>query len=470
MLGVLKPAVAVTVSGFSGRVCRWAARRRTMAPKHFKMRSAHFPHVESRQHVAELLETSWDAIRHILFRVEPDKRYNTFTIAKRGGGTREIQAPVGQIKTLQQRLLMKLTPHYTPPDCVYAYTFGRSILGNARAHVGCRQLLNIDLKDFFPSIHIGRIIGLFRAWPFGFGPAAAELLAQLCTHNAALPQGAPTSPLLSNMVCYKLDRTLISMAKANRCIYTRYADDISISTRKSTLPPAFLTSAPGEKLDLGVELVNVVAAASFTINETKTRLRSRGQRMIVTGLKINRFPNVSKALFSQVRAMLYAWERHTLEKAEEEFHVKYDKKSRNPNGLTPAFRWVVLGKLLYIGQIRGFRDPKFTALAEALYDLDPTLLPKSPTYATEQLCRLATCVLTDDSGARNGTGCFVKGVGLVTCAHVSVFATRAFYPDAPNIYGAVAVVRRKVDYDLAVCETTLLPRGEFLPRYKKVTA
>jgi S1-C subfamily serine protease len=115
--------------------------------------------------------------------------------------------------------------------------------------------------------------------------------------------------------------------------------------------------------------------------------------------------------------------------------------------------------------LRGFSDKRFTEFAMQLYDLDPTLLPKSPTYSVSQVARAATCVLTNDDESKTATGFFLRDIGLITCHHVAEWATQAFYPDNFSERFSVAVVESKPDADLAICKTTLPPRYELAPYF-----
>jgi RNA-directed DNA polymerase len=423
-----------------------------------------FPRLKNGTDVAAMLGVSWRALRYHLFRMPQTHRYRAFAVPKRGGGVRAIEAPCKRLKDIQTSLLRVLEEIYFPRAPVHGFTFGRGIVTNARRHVGARWLLNIDLKEFFPSIHIGRVIGLFKSWPFSAEDEAATVIAQLCTCGGKLPQGAPTSPIISNMVCFKMDQELLELAKNERCTYTRYADDITFSTRLSVMPIPVLES-PGPPLTLGEQLKKVLGAANFEVNATKMRLQNRKHRMVVTGLKINRFPNVRKSLISQIRAMLHAWSKFGVEAAQREFATYYDNRSRGPTTVETSFRHVLLGKLLFLGQVRGFSDKRFTRFARQLYELDPTLLPKSPAYDVSHIARAATCVLTNDDESKTGTGFFLERVGLVTCHHVSAFATRAFYPDAIGEFHSVQVLESRADIDLAICQTELSPRYALTPRF-----
>jgi hypothetical protein len=303
------------------------------------------------------------------------------------------------------------------------------------------------------------VIGLFKAPPFNCGNEAAIVLAQICTLHGRLPQGGPSSPIISNMICFKMDRQILELARAHRCTYTRYADDISISTRLPELSAA-IAAQHGVEVIIGEDLSSIITGARFQVNPAKIRLQHRSHRLVVTGLKVNRFPNVRRQLISQIRAMLHAWKKFGLDKAGAEFVAKYDKRSRNPFSPPAAFRNVLLGKLLFLGQVRGFSDKRFTEFAAQLYDLDPTLLPKSPIYSVSQVARAATCVLTNDDESKTATGFFLQGIGLITCHHVAEWATNAFYPDTFSNRYSVAVVDSKPDSDLAICQTDLPPRYE----------
>lgn len=427
-----------------------------------------FGHIKTQEDVAQWLGITWESLRYCVYRMPENARYRTFFLPKKGGGMREIQAPCPQLKAIQTKLLDFLGSMYEPRIAAHGYISDRSILSNARMHLGCKVLLNIDLKDFFPSIHLGRVIGLFRSWPLGFGKQAATILAQICTFQRKLPQGAPTSPLISNMICYKLDRELTNLAKIERCIVTRYADDITISSRYYDLPKSIVQSGDLGKVVLGEKLSEIIAAANFSVNPDKVRMQKRSQRLVVTGLKINKFPNVSKRTLSQIRAMLHAWRKHGLKAAQLEYQTKYNAKKRNPYGTIIDFRHVIVGKLVFVGQIRGFSDKRFSKLAAELYDLDPQLLPKTPSYDVAHQAKLASCVLTDDEEMQTGSGFFLKGVGLITCAHVAEFATRIFYPDSEEQAARIQFPRSSSVYDLAIGVTSLLPRSELEHSSRKV--
>ncbi|NBX75262.1 MAG: RNA-directed DNA polymerase, partial [Proteobacteria bacterium] len=180
-----------------------------------------------------------DYFQHVVFHIyiyPKEKRYLSFEIPKKSGGTRKIQAPATHLKTLQRKLASKLIEEYRVQHPAHGFLRQRSIITNADRHINKRYVLNIDLKDFFGTINFGRVRGMFMGKPYSLPPKIATILAQICCHDNALPQGAPTSPIITNMICSKLDNQLRKMAQSHLCTYTRYADDITISTNRKLFP------------------------------------------------------------------------------------------------------------------------------------------------------------------------------------------------------------------------------------------
>ncbi len=166
-------------------------------------------------------------------------KYRTFTIPKKSGGTRLILAPEENLKIVQQKLNRSLNAVYYKyaPFCAHGFIAeyddtveARGILTNARIHVGKKYLLNLDISDFFHSISTSRVRKLFMTYPFNFDKELATCIALLTCYEKKLPVGAPSSPVISNMIAYKLDRMLTIICHGNNCLYSRYADDISISS------------------------------------------------------------------------------------------------------------------------------------------------------------------------------------------------------------------------------------------------
>src|SRR5207302_1692057 len=146
-----------------------------------------------------------------------------------------ISAPTSSIKIIQKRLNQVLQAVYKPKAPVHGFARDRGIVSNADRHINKKVILNIDLEDFFPTIHFGRVKGVLKAPPYSLPNEVAQTLGNICCYKRALPQGAPTSPVVSNMVCVSLDSGLRHLAEEHACTYTRYADDITFSTTRRRL-------------------------------------------------------------------------------------------------------------------------------------------------------------------------------------------------------------------------------------------
>lgn len=256
---------------------------------------------------------------------------------------------------------------------MHGFTLDRSIVSNAKSHVGRRFVLNVDIRDFFPSINFGRVRGLFRSPALGAGEQAATVLAQICCHQQTLPAGAPTSPIISNMICARLDRQLISLAKKHRCIYTRYADDLTFSKRRGAFPAELAYLGFSDACVVGDELRAVVESNGFAIHPDKVRLFKNTYRQCVTGLVVNEKVNVPRRFVRQIRAMIHAWEVFGLEAAEAEYHAKFWKNA-SPIASPPRYNQVVRGKLEFVKMVRGVADPVYRHLQTRLVKADPTYL------------------------------------------------------------------------------------------------
>lgn len=325
----------------------------------------------------EVFGQDYSVVKAVIY---PRPKYRAFLIKKRSGGDRLISEPRLAVKNLQLKALEFFEKQLeSAKPCVHGFVKGRSILTNATAH--CQRkasfVLNIDLENFFPSITFYRVRGALQKPPFGFSFEVATVLAHLCTHQGTLPQGAPTSPYLSNLICRSLDGELMALARRHRCIYTRYADDItfSFSTRTAEGLPNNICSFNGGIVIIGEELRSIIEKHSFTINSKKTRMSSSSTRQEVTGLTINEFPNVSRRFVDEVRGALNAWKVHGYVAAQKTWEQRIldgaDKPlrerawSRQTRTATPpSLQRYLWGKLLFIRMVRTQDDPLYNRLAE----------------------------------------------------------------------------------------------------------
>ncbi len=310
-----------------------------------------------------MLEVRETQLTHAIWRSPESSRYTTWSVKKRRGGHREIAAPCRTLKILQSKLAVIFELVAQRRSVSHGFTSGKSIVTNARVHVRARWILNVDLEDFFPTIHFGRVRGMLMAKPYQIGERAATAIAQLCCFQQELPQGAPTSPIVSNMICAKLDGELRRLAKTHGCRYSRYVDDITFSTWAVEFPKELAeTVGSGSQAVVGPALNGIVQSNGFRVNSNKVRLQGRTERQVVTGLTVNRRPNVRKKYVSQLRSMIHAWERFGYEAAQDEFLEKYDTKHRPAGSTEDVFRLVVQGKLAFLKQVRGPDDRRYLAL------------------------------------------------------------------------------------------------------------
>ena len=330
--------------------------------------------LRTRKDVAELLEIDDSRLVYHLYIVPPSKRYATFDIPKKSGGVRGISAPATALKIIQRKLNQVLQHVYESKAPVHGFVYGKNIVTNAEMHRRKRYVFNVDLKDFFPSINFGRVRGMFMAIPYNLNPDVATVLAQTCCFDNQLPQGAPTSPVVSNMICAKMDSQLRRLAQRHRCIYTRYADDITFSTSMPSFPNVLAGINSAGRVEVGGGLRRIIEENGFEINPDKVRLQMRNRRQEVTGLIVNKFPNVKRKYVRQIRAMLHAWEKFGLEAAEEEFSEHWDDKHRGSQKESPSFKQVVKGKIEFLGMVRGKDDHIYLRFCQQLGELAPELV------------------------------------------------------------------------------------------------
>ncbi|MFM7599972.1 MAG: reverse transcriptase domain-containing protein [Pseudanabaena sp.] len=332
-----------------------------------------FYKLRTREDIAALLQVSDYQLRYHLYIYPREKAYATFQIPKKSGGSRSISAPKTSLKIIQQKLNQVFISVYQPKPSTHGFAVEKSIVTNAKQHLRQKYVLNLDLKDFFPSINFGRVRGLLMSPPYSCTMEVATVLAQICCHDNQLPQGAPTSPIISNMICAKLDSQLQRLAKKYQCIYTRYADDITFSTSRSKFPPHLIWfSKEAEKSVLGDELKTIIEENGFLVNESKVRLQTRYKRQEVTGITVNEKLNVKRKYIRQIRAVLHAWEKYGLSNAESEFW-KHDKKHRFQVN-QDSFRNIIRGRIEFVGAVRGKNDPIYLNFLRWLKKLAPDLV------------------------------------------------------------------------------------------------
>lgn len=223
----------------------------------------------------------------------PHYHYRRFSIRKRDGSERIINAPKTYMKVIQWWILDNILEKVPVHSSVHGFRRGRSYITNAVSHLGQAHILNVDIEDFFPTIERRRVVQIFRG--LGYSDEVAGNVANLLTLEGVLPQGSPCSPMLANLVFHSADEDIQRLCDGIGAKYTRYADDITVSSGEF-ISEEFLR-----------EIKRVVFVNGFRLNERKTRFCGKGDRMEVTGLVVNggvRLPREwryrAKAIFHQV--------------------------------------------------------------------------------------------------------------------------------------------------------------------------
>ena len=365
-------------------------------PEHIKQIQSAFHNMNSKEDLLNLLNYSKKLIfgeKTIPFHIKvltyysnPSiavKRYTSFSIKKKSGKERQIHAPVKGLKAIQRSLNLILQVVFMPHPSATGFIPEKSIVDNASLHVGKHYVYNIDLKDFFPSIDQARIWKCLQLQPFCLTKesgrlALANIIAALCCTpmevdriNAegrwekvirnVLPQGAPTSPLMTNVVCQKLDYLLTAVARRFGLTYSRYADDITFSSKHNV----FKNEKEGLFYNEGkfqLELNKIITSQGFTINQDKTRLQKQGYRQEVTGLVVNDKTNVKSRYVKTLRSWLYLWETYGYEKAQTYFINDYFKDKGHVKNGVPNMINVISGKLDYLKMVKGIEDGAYNGL------------------------------------------------------------------------------------------------------------
>ncbi|MDO3432119.1 reverse transcriptase domain-containing protein [Rhizobium sp. CBN3] len=387
------------------------------------------------------------------------RMYHEFEISKTLGKSRIISAPDRRLKMLQRNIASLLDEMYKPRHPVHGFVPHRSVVTNATSYFRSKFVVNLDIEGFFTAISENRVAGLLKA--LGVQSGAADIVARICCNRGCLPQGAPSSPVISNMICFAMDKELQRFAKAAHCIYTRYADDVSFSSYQP-LTALFDAGLPASgNFDPGILASRLKAAFvnnGFAINKAKTHYADRHSRRIVTGLKINEGLNVDRRFIRDVRSTLYSIDSLGLADAQKKFEDKYGGTCEISNFLK--------GKISWIGSVKGRSDPVFRSLAGRFNDKFPAKAFKlQPTR--DEVRKRAVWVIEHFVGDfAQGSAFFLKGVGLVTASHCVVEAAAAgaeidvYHPTKPSNVFKATVKQHCEIRDLAILDHNI-PENEF---------
>jgi len=281
-----------------------------------KLQKLALPQLSNASELASAMGITVNELRFLAFARSTSKvtHYVQFTLPKKSGGERLISAPMARLKRVQHWILEQLLAGQWVHDAAHGFRKDRSIVSNAQPHVGAEVVINLDLKDFFPTVTYKRVKGLFRS--LGYSESVATLCALLCTeprevavdvdgeryHVAVterfLPQGAPTSPAITNLLCRALDARLSRIAEKLGYRYTRYADDLTFSGPRESNPGRLMR-----------RIHWVVEHEGFTVHPGKTRVFRKARRQEVTGVVVNETCSVSRDTLKKFRAVLFQIEK-----------------------------------------------------------------------------------------------------------------------------------------------------------------
>ncbi len=308
-------------------------------------------------------------IMYIVYKLESSKKYTEFTVEKSNKELRKIATPTDSLKRLQKKLMLFLQDCYfeieelkkykvnyndkkNKPIFFNAHGFltNRSIITNALKHKNKRYVLNIDLKDFFPSINFARVYGFFNKNKyFKLSKEVSAFIAHIVCFNGKLPQGTPTSPIISNLLTMNLDSSLNILSSKYKLTYTRYADDITFSTNLRDFPKDIAYINENNEWKLGETLINIVKRNYFEVNDSKTRMQYKTSRQEVTGLIVNRKVNIKRKYIREVRAAIYNFNENTYLHSK----IRDDKQSENDRIEEKKYKInQIKSKISFIYQVR----------------------------------------------------------------------------------------------------------------------
>ncbi len=261
-----------------------------------KLFSQNLPVIFDVKHFAMLVGYKVEYVYRMAFAQK--KFYRHFTIEKRNGTERNIDEPLPDLKIIQRWILDEILFHIQISKYAKAFVKGASIKSGARFHRKQAVVLTVDIKDFFPSVHFFTVRDVFLN--VGYSRRLSTFLANICTLNNSLPQGAPTSPYLSNIVMREIDETLGTLALEKKWRYTRYADDITFS---GNLNVGFLMAY----------IEKVLRRKGFHLNSDKTRVARKNARQEVTGIVVNQHMQIAKQKRKDIRQQVYYIKKYGVE-------------------------------------------------------------------------------------------------------------------------------------------------------------
>ncbi|MGF1629774.1 MAG: reverse transcriptase domain-containing protein [Kiloniellaceae bacterium] len=438
------------------------------------------------QELADLLNVNRKAIIFYAFTKKGQSSgYRKFKLPKRGGGVRLITSPDRGLYIIQRAILDKiLTPEMiNNRSCVFSYTWGKTAQDMAARHVRREFVVRVDIENFFGRITFPRVLGALKAFPLRVPHNWAVIIAQLCTCDGVLPQGAPTSPAISNLIARRMDGELIRFAREHGFRYSRYSDDLVFSgkTRRNLLA---LVEQDRETFSYvaAEPLRSIVEANSFRLNNAKTRVAFRQQKQIVVGSIVNKKVNVDRRYVRQIRTLLHLSGKSPDDalKAHHEWSGK-----KGPKDISKVLR----GKIEHIRNTKGSADSVFTTMAETFnktfVGVRPIeigrLIERKASRYTEQhvlVCQgfhrnYGSSIAHGGNDAvlyKTGSCFFLEGIGLVTAFHTLSHTTKVFSANNPAFdFDISDAILCDPIRDIALLDGSPILRGFYRPLRPETT-
>lgn len=391
-------------------------------------RDTGFLEIATRQDLADFLGMPLKTLTGLAY--GPGMRsYSIFRIEKRRHGEyRRIEAPNRHLKKVQRQLAKEFDEIYDPLPCVHGFLVGESIVENARGHVGKYAILKLDIKDFFPSITGDRVHGLFRSEPFCFPEKVAHTLTELVCFDHHLPQGAPTSPILSNFICHRMDKQLMSFASQHRLFYSRYADDMTFSSTSARFFNGVVHESETGEISLDKKLVSIIEGNGFTINQEKTHVARRSSRQMVNGIIVNEKCNFKRTDYQTLRRLFWLWRKRGPEEAGMSYILAFpqyaERVTEDGKISEKRLRCHIRGRLdFYTMVCSGSSQASLPLLRlwtwyhDRTEEAVPLILPERAVFPTE-----CSYYYFDKDNKKSFFGadgtCFYVARKLITCIHV----------------------------------------------------
>lgn len=294
-------------------------------------------------------------------------KYQIIKIPKKKNGYRVISIPNQDLAFLQHCLKNLMYQWYKPNDYTFGFIQQRSIVDNAKIHITKDIIYNMDLKNFFDSISFDDIVEKLIRPPYSFSYKVSKLIAEITTvpqfdGNRILPQGAPSSPIFTNIICNHLDIRLSTFCEKHNISYSRYVDDLCFSFESKVLQK-------WEKGNLKSIITEIITSEGFEINKKKTRISFKNQRHEVTGLIVNQKVNVNRNYLKHLRTELHNWEKDGYVIASYKFLRHIENKGKSEEFHPKPMERVLSGKISFLKLIKGDTDPTYKKYKERLENL-----------------------------------------------------------------------------------------------------